>query len=76
LTANLFSELLVEVIPKLRKSLKRDGCMILSGVLQKQETELARALSFSGIRIVKVRRRGKWIALLAAKGGVNAEKAS
>jgi len=61
-TANLFSELLVEVLPKL----KRSRWLILSGVLRgKQEDELIGALQRNKIDIVQVRRRGKWIAILA-----------
>jgi ribosomal protein L11 methyltransferase len=61
-TANLFSELLIELLPKL----KRARWLILSGVLRMQESELVRALQQHGVQLVKVRRRGKWIALLAA----------
>ena len=60
-TANLFSELLIEIFPKL----KRSEWLILSGVLRAQETQLARALRRNKIDIVELRRRGKWIAILA-----------
>jgi ribosomal protein L11 methyltransferase len=60
-TANLFSELLIQILPKL----KRSSCLILSGVLRDHENEFARALRRNKIDIVKVRRRGKWIAVLA-----------
>ena len=60
-TANLFSELLIHILPKL----KRSSCLILSGVLQTQEKEFVRALRRHKIELVEVRRRGKWIAVLA-----------
>jgi ribosomal protein L11 methyltransferase len=60
-TANLFSELLIQILPKL----KRSSCLILSGVLRTQEKEFVRALRRDKIDIVEVRRRGKWIAGLA-----------
>ena len=60
-TANLYSQLLVEILP----TLKRSTWLILSGILRTQEKEFARALSRSKIDIVEVRRRGKWIAVLA-----------
>jgi ribosomal protein L11 methyltransferase len=69
-TANLFSELLVEIVPKLRRS----GWLILSGVLRIKEKEVLRALRRNGIRIVEVRRRGKWIAVLA-KGSAGVSRA-
>jgi ribosomal protein L11 methyltransferase len=60
-TANLFSELLIKLLPKL----KRSSCLILSGVLRTQEKEFSRALRRHKINPVEVRRRGKWIAVLA-----------
>jgi ribosomal protein L11 methyltransferase len=62
--ANLFSELLIEILPSLRAKLRRDGWLILSGVLRSQERELICALRLNRIDIVRVRRRGKWIATL------------
>ena len=59
ITANLFSELLIEIVPKL----KRAQWLILSGILRKQEAQLVRALKRNGIIIVETRRRGKWIAM-------------
>ena len=63
-TANLFGELLIEVLPKL----KRSRWLILSGVLRGQEKELVRALGRNKIDIVQVRRRGKWVAILGMDG--------
>jgi ribosomal protein L11 methyltransferase len=60
-TANLFSELLIQILPKL----KRSSCVILSGVLRTQEKEFVRALRRHKIELVEVRRRGRWIAVLA-----------
>jgi len=60
-TANLSSELLTEILPKL----KRTNWLMLSGVLRTQEKEFVRALQHHKIEIVEVRRRGKWIAVLA-----------
>ena len=62
-TANLFSELLVEILPKLR----RISCLILSGILRDQEVELTRALKRNKVEILEVRRRGKWVAILAGQ---------
>ena len=59
IAANLFSELLIEILPKL----KRAHCLILSGILREQVAQFDRALKRNGIAIVERRRRGKWIAL-------------
>ncbi|PWT84068.1 MAG: hypothetical protein C5B58_05390 [Acidobacteria bacterium] len=61
IAANLYSELLIEVLPKLR----RCNWLILSGVLRKQEDKLLRVVRRNNIEIANVKRRGKWIAILA-----------
>lgn len=66
IAANLYSELLVSLLPKWRKQLRPDGRLILSGVLRAQERELNAALTANRFRVLEVRRRGKWIALLAS----------
>jgi ribosomal protein L11 methyltransferase len=66
ITANLFSELLVSALPFWKTRLQKKGLMILSGVLREQESELLRALRANRFGIVRVRRRGKWIALLCS----------
>lgn len=59
-SANLYSELLIEILPKLRQC----RWLIFSGMLREQEAHFARALHRTEIRVKDVRRRGKWIALL------------
>jgi len=60
-TANLFSELLIEIVPRI-KPVRR---LILSGILRNQERDVSRALARNKIDILEVRRRGKWVAMLA-----------
>jgi ribosomal protein L11 methyltransferase len=59
--ANLYSELFIEILPKL----KRSGWLILSGVLRLHEGKFFHAVRRNEIEIVKTNRRGKWIAVLA-----------
>jgi ribosomal protein L11 methyltransferase len=61
IAANLYSELLIEILP----NLKRCNWLILSGVLRMHENKFFHALRRNKIEIVKVNRRGKWIAVLA-----------
>ena len=61
ITANLFSELLIEILPRLKVA----RWLILSGILRDQERDLTSALKRNKIDILEVRRRGKWIAILA-----------
>ena len=62
-TANLFSELLIAIAPKL----KRVPWLIISGIMREQEREVSQALKQNGFALQTVRRRGKWIAGLARK---------
>ena len=65
--ANLFSEVLIALLPKWTAQLKRGGCLILSGILRAQEKALVAALGRNGFAVQETRRRGKWIALLAVR---------
>ena len=67
ITANLHSELLATVLPRFRRCLVKGGSLVLSGVLRSQEDQLVTSLGAAGFRSEKIRRRGKWIALLAVK---------
>jgi ribosomal protein L11 methyltransferase len=59
--SNLYSELLIAVLPEL----KRCTWLILSGVLRTQQNKFLHVLRRNNIEIVNVKRRGKWIAVLA-----------
>ncbi|MEY2481176.1 MAG: ribosomal protein methyltransferase [Verrucomicrobiota bacterium] len=64
ITANLFSELLIEALPIWKARLKRNGRMFLSGILREQLPQLRSALRRERLSILRIRRRGKWVALL------------
>ena len=63
ITANLYSDLLVEILPKLNAG----AWLILSGILRNQQDELIRALPRNHFDIIDMKRRGKWIAILATR---------
>ena len=67
ITGNLFSELLINALPRLSRRLAPGGFVILSGILRSQEKPVAAALRRHGFALQEVRRRGKWIALLAGR---------
>ena len=63
ITANLFMNVLLQILPKLRRALARDGDLILSGLLIDQAaTVIARAKS-ANLELLEERRRGRWCAL-------------
>jgi ribosomal protein L11 methyltransferase len=65
--ANLFSELIIAAIPVWKPRLKTSGILILSGILRAQEREVVRRLHKLNFAIEEIRRRGKWIAILARR---------
>lgn len=67
ITANLFSEILIAALPIWSRHLASDGCLILSGVLRSQEPALTRALRRNGLHAEEIKRRGRWIAILASR---------
>jgi ribosomal protein L11 methyltransferase len=64
ITANLYSDLLVKILAKLRGG----GWLILSGILRSQQDELVRALQRNHLVIIRMKQRGKWVAILARRG--------
>jgi ribosomal protein L11 methyltransferase len=65
ITANLYSDLLIEILPKLRGG----GWLILSGILRRQQDELVHALQRNHFDIISMKRCGKWMAFLAGRIG-------
>jgi ribosomal protein L11 methyltransferase len=63
-TANLYNDLLIEILPKLRGS----AWLILSGILRSQQDELVHGLQLNHIDVISIKHRGKWIAILAKRG--------
>jgi ribosomal protein L11 methyltransferase len=64
ITANLYSDLLIEILPKLHGG----AWLILSGILRSQQDELIHALQRNHIDVIRTKRRGKWVAILARPG--------
>jgi ribosomal protein L11 methyltransferase len=64
ITANLYSNLLIEILPKLREG----AWLILSGILRSQQDELVHALQRKDIDVIRMKHRGKWVAILARRG--------
>jgi len=60
--ANLFSEILIAVAPRLVAALRPGGTLIFSGVLHYQSAEVIEAFALHGLRLEHLVRRGKWCA--------------
>src|SRR4029078_7998790 len=67
ITANLFSEILIDASPNWSQHLAPDGRLIFSGILRSQERSVIRALRNHHLVTKEIRRRGKWIAGVAMR---------
>ena len=65
--ANLFSELLTALLPRVRRLLAADGVLIASGILALQAAVLEAAFAKNRLEVVTKRRRGKWTAFLVRR---------
>lgn len=60
--ANLFSELLITLMPHFPEALSEGGELILSGFLTSQAREVTEASRAAGVPLMDFLRRGKWVA--------------
>ena len=60
-TANLFSELLIRLLPHvIAPTVAQDGDLILSGVLATQADEVLAAVKAAHLTLIKTKSRGRW----------------
>ena len=62
--ANLFSDVLIQAMPKIRSSVIDGGLVMLSGILREQLLAVERAAQDCGLEILKAIEVGKWASLL------------
>ncbi len=65
--ANLFFDILTDVFPKIVRSVKDDGVVMVSGILKTQAEECLASGVRAGLRFDKVITKGKWVSALGAK---------
>jgi ribosomal protein L11 methyltransferase len=66
-TANLYSELLRQAVPRLGRALRPNGYLIVSGLMRDQVDPIRKLLAAKGTPVLLLRTRGKWVTLLAQK---------
>lgn len=65
--ANLFSELLIALFPKIAAVTAPGGTVIVSGFLTSQTRDVSEAARRAGVPLARFIRRGKWVAGLGGK---------
>ena len=66
-SANLFSDLLQEVAPKIAAATAPGGAVVFSGILRTQEKAVVSAFRRAGLHIQRTVRKGKWVSGLATR---------
>ena len=64
---NILADVIKEIIPEIRKCLKINGLVILSGILNTQKDEIIKLLNFSNLEINDVSSREDWVCITAQK---------
>jgi ribosomal protein L11 methyltransferase len=67
LVANLTRDALLELVPDFQRLLKKDGAMILSGLLREQVQEVKTALGLLGFRAIRVITKAEWACVTARR---------
>jgi ribosomal protein L11 methyltransferase len=63
--ANIHKNIIMELMPDLTASLKGDGEMLLSGLLEEDKEEVVKKLQSQKLEIVDIRQENEWIAVHA-----------
>ncbi|MBR2329692.1 MAG: 50S ribosomal protein L11 methyltransferase [Clostridia bacterium] len=62
--ANITGEVLKMLAPSIPKNLKKDGVLILSGIIESRLDMVKAAYEAVGMTVIKERRKGEWFALV------------
>ena len=62
--ANITGEVLKMLAPSMPKNLKKDGVLILSGIIESRLEMVKEAYEAVGLQVVFERRKGEWFALV------------
>lgn len=62
--ANIETDILIEILPNLKKILKENGHLILSGILAEKENFMNEAIKQNNLTILNRKQKNDWISLL------------
>lgn len=62
--ANIETDILIEILPNLKKILKENGDLILSGILAEKESFMNEAIKQNNLTILNRKQKNDWISLL------------
>ncbi|WP_157150456.1 50S ribosomal protein L11 methyltransferase [Brachyspira sp. SAP_772] len=62
--SNIETDVLIEILPSLKKILKENGHLILSGILSEKESSMNEAIKENNITILDRKQKNDWVSLL------------
>ena len=65
--ANILAEVLVQLAPAVSRAMKQGGSLIMSGILERKEQTVARALEKEGLQVTGIGQQGEWRSVTAIK---------
>lgn len=69
MVANIIASILKKIIPQSKHYIRKDGLLILSGILDMQENEMIEFLLENRYTIKKILREGEWVGIAAVNEG-------
>ncbi len=63
--ANIVSDVIIEISPKIKEILKKGGRFVCSGIIIERENDVLKQLENDGFKIRKVIRKNEWTAIIA-----------
>ncbi len=66
--ANILADIIIGMLPQMKQAMKKDGVLILSGIIDFKEEQVRMALAGEGFTFVDVRHDGEWVCIVARRG--------
>jgi ribosomal protein L11 methyltransferase len=67
ITANIVAAAILGMRAELVSSLKPGGTLVVSGIIEERESEVAVALEAEGLTLVEIMREGEWVSIVGRK---------
>ena len=67
ITANIIAEVILEIIPDIRRRLRKNGTAVLSGIIQERHPAILAELAKEDLSVIETRTQGEWVALAVQK---------
>jgi ribosomal protein L11 methyltransferase len=64
--ANIIAEVIIGLTETVKPFMEKDGIFITSGIIRDRRDDVLDALNLSGHRIIEVKEKGEWVAIVAA----------